>query len=137
MDDNSSSSSNNRETHSMPSSGLKPRDMNLQNKGVIINDMKDINFPRMKRKSEEGYFSDSGIEEHSVYSFGGIFIDESNQKITDNLVSLYTGTTANIVLVIKNHFYVSNIGDSMAVVQSWKGDSAEFGTQTGNFRGEE
>ncbi len=54
--------------------------------------------------------------EQLIYSFGGVVIEESNQKITESLVSFYSGTTANIILLIRNHLYIANAGDSLAVM---------------------
>jgi len=66
-------------------------------------------------KKNHGFFSEP-VDEPSIYSFGGVLLDESNQKITDDLIGLYTGTTANVVLLRKHHFYIANVGDSLAVL---------------------
>jgi len=55
-------------------------------------------------------------EDNGVYSFGGVVIEKSNQKIHDGLVSNCTGTTANIIFIKKEHFYISNVGDSYSVL---------------------
>jgi hypothetical protein len=62
------------------------------------------------------YSLKESIGEQLIYSFGGVVIEESNQKITENLVSFYSGTTANIILLIRNHLYIANAGDSLAVM---------------------
>lgn len=56
------------------------------------------------------------IGEQLIYSFGGVILEESNQKIKENLVSYCSGTTANIVLLLRNHIYIANAGDSLAVM---------------------
>lgn len=62
------------------------------------------------------YLSDSKINHDSFYSFGGVLIEESNQIINQRLLSLYTGTTANVVLIKNEYFYVSNAGDCLSVL---------------------
>ncbi len=67
-------------------------------------------------KKNKSRLSSNSEENNTIYSFGGIIVQDSNQVLIKDLACLYTGTTANVILIKKQHFYIANVGDSLAVL---------------------
>ena len=80
----------------------------------IEEEEEESTFYRSKKSSEDSSYGEEGISDR----FKSVEVANDNKTLVKDMIAYNMGTTANMMLIKDNYFYLANVGDTLAVLFS-------------------